>query len=544
VIELDFRQVLDTFADAVIAADGSGRIVYVNRAAEKLLGWHAAELVGHPLLAIIPARLHDVHRAGFQRYLTTRRAKLIGRPVRVPALRHDGTEVEIELTLSAFHVGEDEELFVGALRDLSDRVELERQLAVTRALGAATQAAAKLTSRLDLEHVLQTVVDTLVADFESALARIWLYDPATHTLHLRASAGLSRATAESSRAHIDVATYPYKVGEVARSRVPFVQSGLIGDPHFEQDWVRRERIASVAVFPLLIAGELRGVLVSFSRLPLREETVEVLGAFVAIVTASLNDVQLFHREQAARAEAEAASNVKTNFLRMVSHELRTPLTTLILQLQRLQREQDAFSARHQEIVHKISLATARLMALIDALLDYVRIQSGRLILQPETLDLAALAADAVEELRPQAEQKQLDLCLLPVPELPPLLSDPRLVRLILVNLVVNAIKYTEEGSIEVALAYQDGAHRLAVTDTGPGIPLEQQEVIFQPFEQLEQVQRKHLPGIGLGLALVKEMVGALDGHIQLRSEIGAGSTFTVILPLATGGTGCPPAGET
>jgi signal transduction histidine kinase len=298
------------------------------------------------------------------------------------------------------------------------------------------------------------------------------------------------------------------------------------------------------VFPLLIADELRGVLVSFSRRPLRDEMVEVLATFVAIVTTSLNDVQLFLREQEARGEAEAASQVKTNFLRMVSHELRTPLTTLTLQIQRLQREHDALPARQQEIVRKTLIATTRLVALIDALLDYVRIQSGRLILQPEMLDLAALAAEAMEELRPQAEQKGLSLSLLPSPELPPLWSDARMLRLILVNLVVNAIKYTEEGGIEVSLGYQDGAHRLAVTDTGAGIPADQQELIFEPFEQLQSTQRQYLPGIGLGLALVREVVGALGGQIQLRSQVGAGSTFTVILPQAAGGAGCPPAGET
>src|SRR5207248_5484434 len=135
---------------------------------------------------------------------------LAGHAVRVPALRRDGTEIDVELSLAAFRLADGEDLIVASLRDLSERIELERQIDVTRSLRAATAAAARLTARLDLEHVLRTVTETLVTGFDAALARVWLCDAATGTLHLRASAGLSEATTTSSRARIDVATYPYK----------------------------------------------------------------------------------------------------------------------------------------------------------------------------------------------------------------------------------------------------------------------------------------------------------------------------------------------
>jgi sigma-B regulation protein RsbU (phosphoserine phosphatase) len=324
VTELDYRLILDAFADAVVAADGKNRIVYLNAAAEKLLGWSAVELVGKPLVTIIPPRLHPAHHAGFNRYIATHVPKLIGHPVRVPALRRDGSEVDVELTLAGFRLGDEQDLIVGSLRDLRERVELERQISVTRYLRAATASAAKLGSRLDLDHVLQTVVETQVADFDAALARIWLYEADTNTLHLRASAGLSRQTTGSSRAHIDVDTYPYKVGVVARTRKPFIKNGLLGDPDFEHDWVARDKIAAVAAFPLTIGGELRGVLVHFSHQPLPDELVEVLGAFVALVTTCLNDVELFTREQSARADAEAAQQ-RLGFLAEASTLLASSL---------------------------------------------------------------------------------------------------------------------------------------------------------------------------------------------------------------------------
>jgi PAS domain S-box-containing protein len=126
---LDYRSVLNGFADAVIAADEHGMIVFANAAAERLLGWDDGGLVGQPLVAIQPERLRDAHRGGFKRYLDTRVPRLLGRPVRVPALRRDGAEVDVELVISAHPLDGQGELFVAALRDLRDRVELERQLA-------------------------------------------------------------------------------------------------------------------------------------------------------------------------------------------------------------------------------------------------------------------------------------------------------------------------------------------------------------------------------------------------------------------------------
>jgi signal transduction histidine kinase len=234
----------------------------------------------------------------------------------------------------------------------------------------------------------------------------------------------------------------------------------------------------------------------------------------------------------ALEHAERANQVKSSFLRLVSHELRTPLTSLQLQLQRLQRDGAALAPPQRETVDRMARSSARLLDLIESLLEYARIETGQLTIHREAFDLTALAAEVVEEILPQAQQKQLGLRLLPAPKLPPLESDRRLVRLILVNLVSNAIKFTAEGHVEVAVTCEDGAYRLAVTDTGPGIPPEQQALIFEPFEHLEPVPRKHTPGVGLGLALVKEMAGALGGSITLRSEAGSGSTFTVSLPAA------------
>ncbi|HEV2108379.1 MAG TPA: PAS domain S-box protein [Thermomicrobiales bacterium] len=306
----DYRVVLDAFADAVIAANGEGRVVYVNHAAEILLGWTAEELVDQPLTVIQPARMRELHAAGFARFITTRVPKLIGQPVRLPALRRDGTEIDIELALSVVDVessvpGDEGNglLFVAALRDLSDRIELERQIAITRYLRATNEAAARLAGQPDSHAVLRTAVETLNRDYDAALAQAWLFEPRTHSLRLQASAGLS-ANIGSDR--IDLDTETGMVGEVARTRQPFTRNNRSGDLRFDTAWAVDEGIAGVAIFPLLTADELHGVLAYFSRQVLPDEVIETLANFAALTAASLAGIERLERARVARADAERA----------------------------------------------------------------------------------------------------------------------------------------------------------------------------------------------------------------------------------------------
>lgn len=228
----------------------------------------------------------------------------------------------------------------------------------------------------------------------------------------------------------------------------------------------------------------------------------------------------------AREQAEKASQVRSTFLRLVSHELRTPLTAIQLHLQMLLKQGDPSG-----VLTRVSRSFKRLTQLIETILEYTRVESHRLVARREDFDVGELARETVEELLPHAQQKLLRLELLPVPpEFPPLHSDPRLIRLVLINLVMNAVKYTEEGTVQVAVSHTAGEHRLSVKDTGPGIAPELQARIFEPFEQAEPIAKKHTPGVGLGLALVRQLVAILGGRVELQSAVGQGSTFTVVLP--------------
>ncbi len=237
------------------------------------------------------------------------------------------------------------------------------------------------------------------------------------------------------------------------------------------------------------------------------------------------DAMRFAREQADRASAQ-----KTSLLRLVSHELRTPLAAILLQVDRLRRDAAELSPAHRDAVGRMRSATQRLTGLVESLLEFARMEAGRVTLEPEVLDPARIAGEALEELRAQAQAKGLAI-VAPAPgTVPHLETDARLLRLVLLNLLSNAIKFTDAGSVTVLIAADDEEHRIAVRDTGRGVAPADQARIFEPFEQLESIARKHTPGIGLGLALVREMVISLGGHISVVSEVGAGSTFTVTLP--------------
>jgi len=236
--------------------------------------------------------------------------------------------------------------------------------------------------------------------------------------------------------------------------------------------------------------------------------------------------------QVARELAERAGEFRRDFMSVVSHELRGPLTALELLIERLQRaeEDEPPTPRQQQIIGRMFAAVARLTTIVESLLQHALIQSGRLTTQMEAFDARSVAASVVEELRPYAEEKSLDLRFVATDELPLLINDSMLVRLILLNLVGNAVKFTERGHVELAIDCRAGMHHFKIKDSGAGIPPAARVRIFEPFSPRGDTRQKHVPGMGLGLTLVREIASALGGTVELDSEIGRGSTFTVILP--------------
>jgi PAS domain S-box-containing protein len=235
----------------------------------------------------------------------------------------------------------------------------------------------------------------------------------------------------------------------------------------------------------------------------------------------------------AKEKAEEANLAKSLFLANVSHDLRTPLNSVLGFTEILLR--DEADERRRRLLDLVRSSGSDLLKLINDLLDVARIESGEMILRPQATRIREIAETAGRNVSFEAERKHLSLSITVAGDLPEFLFlDAGRVRQIMDNLLVNAVRYTREGRVSLALNRKGGELEIRVEDTGPGIPLKEQERIFDAFH-------RHMPdsesGTGLGLALVRRLAKVMLGEVQLDSAPGRGSRFTVLLPLIE--TGAP-----
>jgi signal transduction histidine kinase/ActR/RegA family two-component response regulator len=232
-------------------------------------------------------------------------------------------------------------------------------------------------------------------------------------------------------------------------------------------------------------------------------------------------------------ELEASNRYKSEFLANVSHELRTPLNSILLLSKMLsdcgEGNLSAEGCRQARIIHA---AGSDLKALIDNILDLSRIEARQMTLVPETINLHKLLDDILELLKPQFDEKHLELVLEAgegVPET--IISDSEKLRQILVNFLSNAVKFTRQGGVVVRLLHGiNYPVAISVTDTGIGIPAEKRELVFEAFKQADGSTNRRFGGTGLGLTISRELATLIGGRIEVESEVGKGSTFTLLLP--------------
>jgi PAS domain S-box-containing protein len=276
--------------------------------------------------------------------------------------------------------------------------------------------------------------------------------------------------------------------------------------------------------------------VSTTKMPLRDEHGQIIGTFgisrdataqiMAENTLAKQARQLITQNESLRE----LDRLKDEFIRMFSHELRTPLASILGYVEML-REDGVSGPDADHCTEVIDRNAKRLLRLVEDLQLLSQIQSGKMVMDFRSSDLADIAASAVEERRPEAQRKHIDL-VLSTTDLPDVAVDPARIAQLLGNLLSNAMKFTSDGGrVEVSLRPDGDRVVLAVADTGTGIPAADRERIFERFFRTKIVTEHAMQGPGLGLTITKAIVEAHNGTIVVDSEEGSGSTFTVSLPL-------------
>lgn len=415
----------------------------------------------------------------------------------------------------------------GALRDDLARRTSERDGAEAR-LRLLAEASGALATSLDEGAILAAVV-RLVVPVTADWCGTFLLDERgnpglasfTAAPHLQAAGPTSQIAMEA----LQQARQTLATRELALLPPPAPAAGPTG------------LHAAVAVPLLTSDGRRLGALV-LARLgdgrPFTAEDQALASELARRIAVAITHSRLYAQEQLARAEAEAAVQVRDRFLTTAAHELKTPLTPLMGQAQLLQRrlERGLIDPAHdRRSIGAIVTQAQRLNRLITSLLDLERLRRGRIALALAPVDLTALARRLAGELEPSLTSHTLRIEA--PPELPLILGDELRLEQVLLNLLQNAIKYSPDGG-HVSVRIRHGAERIAVevADQGVGIPEAELERIFTPFYRAASAERGAIPGLGVGLALVHEIVTLHGGSVMVQSTEGAGSTFTFWLPAA------------
>jgi signal transduction histidine kinase len=305
--------------------------------------------------------------------------------------------------------------------------------------------------------------------------------------------------------------------------------------YFEAAENELDAIKAALIVPLKIEGKLTGILLVGEKLSgdiFVDQELEVLAVLANQVAISLENARLYEELSETNAELMQASRLKSQFLASMSHELRTPLNSIIgFSKVLLNRFDGELTERQETYIRSVHNSGAHLLQLINGILDFSRIEAGKLEMIPEEVDLHELIDECIESSMPLARGKQMKVEKNVPLELPPLSGDRTKIKQILLNLLSNAIKFTGQGRVLVSVVAEPDAVRVSVADTGIGIREDDLARLFEPFQQLDNPVVRSAGGTGLGLAISKKFVELHGGRIWAESRENQGSTFHFTLPL-------------
>jgi signal transduction histidine kinase len=260
--------------------------------------------------------------------------------------------------------------------------------------------------------------------------------------------------------------------------------------------------------------------------------VDLMQTFAAQSTLALQNARLFREIQEKGRQLEIASEHKSQFLANMSHELRTPLNAILGYTELIiDGVYGAVPEKSRQVLDRVQVNGKHLLSLINDVLDLTKIEAGQLSLSLADYQVGSLIDGVISATGSLAQTKGLELRASVEPGLPTAFGDERRLKQVMLNLVGNALKFTDKGHVEVAALKDGDTLRLRVSDTGPGIAARDQAKVFEEFQQVDTSSTKEKGGSGLGLAITKRIVEMHGGTVGLTSEVGVGSVFTVTLPI-------------
>ena len=533
--EMRHRSVVQSAQAAIISADSGGKIISWNRSAQVIFGYEENEALGKPLTLLIPERYRDDHVREIGRFWSTGESRVIGRTVEVDGLRKDGTEFPLELALSTWE-SDKKTFFSGIILDISERRRAEEQIQRQRKrLEILHETNLSVTSTLDLHTILNFLVEKTdhLVPYPTAIT-VRLFNPKTRKLEPVACRNLHEEEWKAGEWQ-DGHGLPNMVFE---NKIPLAIRNLQRDTRTrDPEFFRRHGLVSYLGIPLMAKGEILGVLGFYSKGEYdftNEETnfLYTIGGQTAI---AIHNAQLYEEIKMQAADLDASNKVKSEFLGVMSHELRTPLSVILGYASMINSKVlGEINPRHEEALRKIERHSNQLLDMISSIMEATKIESKAAVVEIEELILEKLFRDLKSTYGIPLHKELAFIWDYPYDD-PVIRTDSGKLRQILQNLINNAVKFTDKGTVKISARRrpEKKAIEFKVADTGIGIAKAKLPIIFEIFRQIDSSQTRSYGGVGLGLYIVKQFTQLLGGEIEVASEPGKGSTFTVTIPYTT-----------